>query len=139
MGSPTKAQDPSKAATQPDAARASRAIKTFVIDTNVLIHDPESLFTFAHSKVVLPLAVVEELDSFKRMNDDRGYAVRQVIRKLDRLREKGKLSQGVTLDHGGTLVVEYRRAEKLPPQFESQIAKDNQILATALFFKDKGE
>ena len=139
MGLPAKAQDPSKAATPHADTRSSRAVKTFVIDTNVLIHDPESLFTFAHSKVVLPLAVVEELDSFKRMNDDRGYAVRQVIRKLDRLREKGKLSQGVTLDHGGTLVIEYRRAEKLPPEFESQTAKDNQILATALYLKEKGE
>ncbi|MBI5211388.1 MAG: PhoH family protein [Elusimicrobia bacterium] len=117
-----------------------RASKTFVLDTNVLIHDPGSLARFERSKVVLPLAVIEELDGFKRLNDDRGYAVRQATRQLDRLRSKGKLSEGVTLDHGGTLVIEYRRAEKLPSQFEGAgVKKDNEILATALYLKEKGE
>ncbi|MBI4677029.1 MAG: PhoH family protein [Elusimicrobia bacterium] len=119
---------------------AQRVARTFVLDTNVLIHDPESLARFERSKVVLPLSVIEELDQFKRLNDDRGYSVRQASRQLDRLRSRGKLSQGVTLDHGGTLVIEYRRAEKLPPQFEgTSVKKDNEILATALFLKEKGE
>jgi len=115
-------------------------MKTFVLDTNVLIHDPASAFQFERSKVVLPLAVIEDLDHFKRFNDDRGYSVRQVTRKLDRLRSRGKLSEGVTLDHAGTLVIEYHKADKLPAQFEgTAIKKDNDILATALYLKDKGE
>ncbi|MBI5883209.1 MAG: PhoH family protein [Elusimicrobia bacterium] len=119
---------------------AQRLAKTFVLDTNVLIHDPGCLTRFERSKVVLPLAVIEELDNFKRLNDDRGYSVRQAARQLDRLRSKGKLSEGVPLEHGGVLVIEYRRAEKLPSQFEgTSIKKDNEILATALFLKEKGE
>jgi PhoH-like ATPase len=119
---------------------APRSAKTFVLDTNVLIHDPESLTRFERAKVVLPLAVIEELDSFKRLNDERGFAVRQAARRLDRLRSKGKLSQGVALEHGGSIVIEHRRVEKLPSQLDSGSAKkDNDILATALFLKEKGE
>ncbi|MBI5624179.1 MAG: PhoH family protein [Elusimicrobia bacterium] len=119
---------------------APRSSKTFVLDTNVLIHDPESLTRFERSKVVLPLAVIEELDSFKRLNDERGFAVRQAARQLDRLRAKGKLSQGVAFEHGGSIVIEHRRVERLPSQLEGSSAKkDNDILATALFLKEKGE
>ncbi len=117
-----------------------KAVKTFVLDTNVLIHDPESLFMFERSRVVLPLAVIEELDQFKRLNDDRGYSVRQVTRQLNRLRFRGRLSQGVALDHGGQLVIEYRKVERLPGPLDSgTIKKDNDILATALYLKEKGE
>lgn len=114
--------------------------KTFVLDTNVLIHDPGSLFRFERSQVVLPLAVIEELDHFKRLNDDRGYSVRQVIRLLNRLRSRGRLSEGVSLDHGGSLRIEYRKEGKLPLPIEgTSVPKDNDILATALFLRQKGE
>ncbi|MBI4057647.1 MAG: PhoH family protein [Elusimicrobia bacterium] len=115
-------------------------MKTFVLDTNVLIHDPESLLQFQHSRLVLPLSVIEELDQFKRLNDDRGYSVRQVSRLLDRLRSKGKLSQGVPLEHGGSLAVEYRKVDKIPLQLSGSTSqKDNELLATALWLKEKGE
>ncbi len=101
--------------------------KTFVLDTNVLIHDPEALFTFQGSKVVLPLAVVEELDGFKRSNDARGRSARQVSRYMDELRHHGKLNEGVPLEHGGSFKVEVAARAALPVQFEPH-SKDNLIL-----------
>ena len=64
-------------------------MKTFVLDTNVILHDPNSLFAFGGSRVVLPLPVIEELDSFKRNNDERGRSARLIARNLDELRKRG--------------------------------------------------
>src|SRR5690349_7175347 len=102
-------------------------MKTFVLDTNVLIHDPEAIFTFEGSKVVVPLPVIEELDAFKRSNDNRGRSARAVSRYLDVLRRHGKLSDGVPLEHGGELKVEVLAGAALPRGFESG-SKDNHIL-----------
>jgi len=79
-------------------------LKTFILDTNVLIHDPEALFTFEGSKVVIPLTVVEELDGFKKSNDNRGRSARTVSRFLDELRHHGKLTEGAihSLNGGST-------------------------------------
>lgn len=114
-------------------------MKTFVLDTNVLIHDPAALSRFERSRVVLPLAVIEELDQFKRVNDDRGYSVRQFLRQLDRFRAQGPLSKGIRLDHETELQIEYRRTEELPAHLNGTVKKDNHILATALFRKQQGE
>ena len=78
------------------------AIKSFVLDTNVLLHDPDSMFAFKDNKVVIPLTVIEELDNFKKLNDERGRGARLISRRLDDLRAKGKLTQGGPLKHGGT-------------------------------------
>ena len=63
--------------------------KHFVLDTNVLLHNANSIFKFAEHEVVIPLAVIEELDTFKKNNDERGRNARQVTRALDRLRAQG--------------------------------------------------
>ena len=113
-------------------------MKTFVLDTNVLIHDPDALFTFEGSKVVIPLTVVEELDGFKKSNDIRGRSARAVSRYLDELRHHGKLTEGVPLEHGGQLTVEVRARAPLPHGFENH-SKDNRMLETALGLSQKGE
>lgn len=81
--------------------------KTFVIDTNVLLHCAQSLESFEENNIVLPMAVIEELDKFKKYQDELGRNSRQVIRKLDALRNRGHLSDGVLLhgdpEHSGTL------------------------------------
>ena len=69
--------------------------KHFVLDTNVLLHNPNALFVFKEHHVVIPFAVIEELDTLKRMNDDVGRNARECIRHLDRLRGAGKLIEGV--------------------------------------------
>jgi PhoH-like ATPase len=113
-------------------------MKTFILDTNVLIHDPEALFTFEGSKVVIPLTVVEELDGFKKSNDSRGRSARTVSRYLDELRHHGKLTEGVPLEHGGQLVVEVRARAPLPHSFSNH-SKDNRMLETALGLANQGE
>ncbi len=69
--------------------------KYFVLDTNVLLHNPAALTAFADNVVVLPMTVIEELDTFKRYNDEKGRNARHVIRTLDSLRRRGRLAQGV--------------------------------------------
>ena len=69
-------------------------VKYFVLDTNVLLHNSAALYRFADNEVVIPFTVLEELDKFKKENDDVGRNARQVIRELDKLRSKGKLAEG---------------------------------------------
>ncbi len=71
------------------------SVKHFVLDTNVLLHNPDALFVFEENHVVIPFPVIEELDKMKRREDDVGRSAREVIRHLDRLREVGRLTEGV--------------------------------------------
>jgi len=110
--------------------------KTFVLDTNVLLHDPQAIFAFQDNDVVIPIVVIEELDKFKKAIDEIGRNARQVSRILDEYRLKGKLSQGVPLEGGGCLRVElnHQSPELLPGELIAAKA-DNRILATALNLK----
>jgi PhoH-like ATPase len=110
--------------------------KIFVLDTNVLLHDPQAITRFEDNHVVVPIEVVEEIDRFKRDPSEKGRNARQVSRLLDELRERGNLSEGVPIDEssGGTLQVVFCRSEtlaQLPPELKSGNG-DNNILAVAL-------
>ena len=107
--------------------------KIFVLDTNVLLHDPKAIFSFQDNDVIIPIVVIEELDKFKKGIDEMGRNARQVSRILDQYRLKGKLSQGVPLEGGGNLRVElnHQSPQHLPPELIASKA-DNRILATAL-------
>ncbi len=74
-------------------------VKTFVLDTNVLLHSAQALEAFEDNRVVIPMTVIEELDKFKKNQDELGRNSRQVIRKLDQYRKKGRLADGVRLDN----------------------------------------
>ena len=91
------------------AASGSKAgVKHFVLDTNVLLHNPNSLYMFDDNIVVIPFTVLGELDKFKKNNDDTGRSSREVIRQLDKLRAMGTLSKGVQWNgHGGMVKVEF--------------------------------
>jgi PhoH-like ATPase len=78
--------------------------KTFVLDTNVLLHNPNAIFLLANNEIVIPFDVIEELDKFKTGNDDLGRNARTVIRHLDRLREAGNLAKGVPIPETGGLI-----------------------------------
>jgi PhoH-like ATPase len=106
--------------------------KNYVLDTNVLIHDPRAIFRFEDNNVIIPIYVIEEVDQFKREGSERGRNARHIARVLDELRDKGgSLARGVTLDSGGTLrvAVPSRRLE-LPSAID-HTAMDQAILQTA--------
>ncbi len=79
--------------------------KTYVLDTNVLLSDVDAINSFDEHDVIIPLAVIEELDKQKSRPDEVGAAARIVSRKLDELRLTGSLLSGVTLPAGGQLYV----------------------------------
>ncbi|MCE5167815.1 PhoH family protein [Paenibacillus profundus] len=107
--------------------------KIFVLDTNVLLHDPNALFAFGANEVIIPAVVLEEMDSKKRNADEIGRNARTVSRQLDRLREEGHLHSGVPLHNGGRLTVElnHRSFVRVQEMF-GEITNDNRILAVAL-------
>ena len=110
--------------------------RVIILDTNVLLHDPESPLHFANENVVIPIQVVEEVDRFKRDPGEKGRNARRVSRLLDNLREKGNLSSGVKINNKfeGTIKVAFCRKEttdRLPSEL-SDSSGDNKILAVAL-------
>ena len=103
----------------------------FVLDTNVLLYDPNALFVFKEHEVVIPIIVIEEIDRFKKDLNETGRNARTVSRKLDELRSKGSLSEGVDLPEGGRLrVVLCGGTGDLPLGFGPR-SNDNEILGTA--------
>ncbi len=110
--------------------------KVYILDTNVLIHDPLSFTKFEDNTVVIPISVIEELDNFKHAGDERGKSARIVSRKLDEYRLKGKLNSGVKTDNGGVLVVDLDHEQVLPKEFRLT-EMDNRILNTAYWYEQK--
>jgi PhoH-like ATPase len=79
--------------------------KNYVLDTNVLLHDPGSLTEFADNTVIIPIDVIQEIDRFKKEASNRGQNAREVSRRLDAFRQEKSLADGVDLPNGGTLRV----------------------------------
>lgn len=106
--------------------------KLFILDTNVLLHDSNSLFQFDDNEVVIPLVVLEELDSFKKRQDEIGQNSRLVSRYLDELRVKGKLNEGVEFNKNGIIriAIDNQTVDKLPVSLSNSIS-DNKILSYA--------
>jgi len=106
--------------------------KNFVLDTNVLLHDPNALTSFEDNNVVIPIYVIEEIDTFKKDLSELGRNARQISRMLDDARGRGELIHGVPINHHGMLRVAIT-ARELPKEFAlSGSSADNRILATAL-------
>ena len=84
------------------------SVKNFVIDTNVLLFDPESIFKFDNNNIIIPDVVIEELDHFKSEQSDRGSNSRKISRYLDELANKGSLASGVSLgENKGIIKIEF--------------------------------
>jgi PhoH-like ATPase len=118
------------------------ARKTFMIDTNVLVHDPTAITKFKNNDVVISLPVLEELDSLKRQGDEVGKNAREVIRYIDSLKteHKGNLHQGVVIPEGPKiricLGVKHDPAVKFPLALDRS---GNKLLLTAYLLKAAGE
>ncbi len=114
-------------------------MKSFILDTNVLLYDPQAIFKFEENNIIIPITVIEEIDRFKKDMNETGRNARQVSRFLDDLRKKGSLSTGIGLETGGTLRVEIyeeRVMKQLPPELRVERG-DNRILAVAFDVKEK--
>lgn len=105
-------------------------MKNYLLDTNVLLHDPDSIHNFKDNNVLLPIEVLEEIDRFKRESSELGRNARTVSRTLDRLRAQGHLGAGVKLPNGGTLRIVFKEENGAGRNHENNV--DNRILALAL-------
>ncbi len=112
--------------------------KNYVLDTNVLLHDPRAIFKFEDNDVVLPIFVIEEIDQFKREGTERGRNARTISRLLDEQRgDEGSLARGVPLDGGGTLrILIPEKRPQLGVGFD-KTSQDQAILQTAIDVRDK--
>ncbi len=114
--------------------------RIYVLDTNVLLYDPQCLFVFDEHEIVIPITVIEEVDTFKKDLSETGRNARQVSRALDSLRQQGSLSEGVPMPDGGSLRVALApEAERLPRGFGPKKTNDNLILTTVKGLHDEGE
>jgi PhoH-like ATPase len=114
--------------------------KNYILDTNVLLHDPTSLLKFDDNLVCVPIEVIEEIDRFKRESTDLGQNARSVSRMLDGFRAKGSLSEGVDLPNGGCLRIVFTNGDALPAKARHVFSKDtvdNRILACAFAIRKK--
>jgi PhoH-like ATPase len=107
------------------------ARKNFVLDTNVLLHDPRSIYGFDDNTVIIPIYVIEELDQFKKDMSELGRNARQVARYLDAHRAEGTLAEGVPLPNGGLMKVSFLE-KVLPPSLADGGLMDNRILGVAI-------
>lgn len=118
--------------------RGHQLTKNYILDTNVLLHDPQAIFKFSDNTVILPLTVIEEIDNFKKDQNETGRNARQVSRMIDGFRLQAKLTEGVPLENGGILKVAIYKQEflqKLPPELRNDRG-DNRILAVAQDLQD---
>jgi PhoH-like ATPase len=114
---------------------------TYILDTSVLLADPGAINRFAEHRVVIPIAVIGELES-KRDHPELGYFARTALRSLDDLRIRhGRLDEALSLnDLGGTLSVELNHADPatLPSGLSRDGTNDSRILAVARNLANEG-
>ncbi len=112
------------------------AVKNYVLDTNVLLHDARALYAFADNAVVIPIYVIEEIDTFKKDQSELGRNARQIARLLDEHRSKpGGLSHPQLMSNGGTVRVALSKNPIKNPSYDSR-SMDQRILEIALEVRD---
>lgn len=114
-------------------------IKTYVLDTNVLIQTPDAIYRFKENDLVIPLMVLEELDGLKKAEGEKGVNARASIRELERLRQTGDLLAGVQLKDGGRLRIESNCVNVELPEELPDSKMDNRILRVCKALRDNGE
>ena len=125
-------------------------IKNFIIDTNVMVHDPDFIYSFEDNNIIIPIICIEELDNLKKREGIVGYHARSAARQLNNLRKFGNLHQGVKLPNGGSIRIELNNNDPscLPNGFDfskndtkilaitKNIAEGNKEIPTILVTKD---
>jgi PhoH-like ATPase len=110
--------------------------KNFILDTNVLLHDPNALLSFEDNDIIVPIYVIEEIDRFKKDLSELGRNARVVGRLIDEYRDTGELSTGVDLPTGGMLRVLFS-SRPLPEELGLGQKMDHLILSVALDIKER--
>ena len=110
--------------------------KIYVLDTNVLIHDPKCIYNFEDNEVVVPIYVIEEIDKLKSKNNT-SHSARMVSRQLEKIRKKGSLSKGVELKNDILFRVELENNIDLLPNGLKRDVIDNYIISSTLTIKKK--
>ncbi|TCT12278.1 PhoH-like ATPase [Natranaerovirga pectinivora] len=115
-------------------------IKNYIIDTNVMIHDPHFIYNFSDNNIIIPLLCIEELDSLKRREGIVGFHARNVAKELNRVMAMGDISKGITLPNGGTIRVELDQmhTEVLPNGVDFN-KNDSKIIAVALNLRNQNK
>ncbi len=122
-------------------AKKKNQNKTFVLDTNVLLHDYKCIYNFQENDVVIPITVLEELDKFKKGNDLINFHAREFTRELDKLSGDGLFNGGVTLGKGlGKLSIETGKpfSDQMRQSFPEN-TPDHRILAIAEYISVKNQ
>lgn len=109
--------------------------KVYVLDTNVLLHDPSSLMHFEDNTIIIPIGVIQEIDRFKREQTERGHHAREVSRLLDSLRDGSSLADGIRLDNGTELRVYWDPNDPTDPR---DVEADTHILKVAQKIQQQG-
>ncbi|MBP6168558.1 MAG: PhoH family protein [Leptotrichiaceae bacterium] len=119
--------------------------KIFILDTNVLIHDPEAMFSFDDNDVYLPIYVIEEIDKLKEYNDRVGKSARETSRNIEKLRKEEKnsnlsLLEGLKNSTGGTfrIVLGENDSVNIPDSLNKNLT-DNKIIGQALRIKNENK
>jgi len=107
-------------------------VKNYILDTNVLLHDPNSLLSFKDNCILIPIEVIEEIDRFKRESSELGQNARNVSRTLDNLRKEGRLNKGVKLSNGGKLRIIFRDKDDNGQTVFGNNTVDSRIVTSAL-------
>jgi len=113
--------------------------KIFVLDTNVILHDFRAIFNFQENDIVIPIAVLEELDKFKKGDDTINYNAREFVREMDKITDNQLFEKGTSIGAGhGLLRIELGHPfsdQMLQSFFED--TQDHRILATTQWVKDQ--
>jgi PhoH-like ATPase len=117
---------------------SKKIVKTFIIDTNVLIHRSDAILSFKECEVVVPIWVLEELDKLKTYSDERGRNARQAIRFIEERTGHNDLAKGVKLENGSTLRIALEFDKKLTVDLPLN-SNDNKIIFCALTIQKKAE
>jgi len=112
--------------------------KTYLLDTNILMYEPRSLFAFEDNEVVIPLVVLDELDKKKDGSDQAARHARMAIRMLDEMRYLGSIHEGIPTESGGKIRVELDCKNHIPSDLDLDRV-DNRIISVAIGLAQKGQ
>ena len=119
----------------------SKLPKIFVLDTNIILHDSKAIYHFQENDLVIPIAVIEELDKFKKGDEEINYHAREFVRQLDRLANNKLFTKPIPLGKNlGTIKIEMNHPfpEGMEKCFMDDI-QDHRIISTALWVRDNNK